>query len=316
MVALLAAIAILNFGPVIGVGDDANAILTVIIGLAFTLIHGSLYLGWKRLLVFLGITLFVSFSAEALGVATGLVFGKYHYTENLGPRLLGVPPMIQAAYVAMGYASLVTARVILGAIATPRGWSILGLTLCTAFLMVSWDVAMDPYQSTIAGDWIWEDGGPYFGIPLHNYVGWFCTVVAFIGLYLWYERSHPVAAPERPALGKFFYSGPVIYYGLIGFGIVITPLVEDFETLASPNNYSGSLVALTHSLSLIAIFVMGTPVALALARLAGGEPATPVRLGTNTLANNSRADRTVADRLPENVAGDECAELAEACASC
>jgi uncharacterized membrane protein len=315
MVALLVAIAVLSLGPVIGVGDDANAILTVIIGLAFTLIHGSLYLGWKRLLVFLGITLVLSFSAEALGVATGLVFGKYHYTENLGPRLLGVPLMIQVAYVAMGYASLVTARVILGAIATPRGWSILGLTFCTALLMVSWDVAMDPYQSTIAGDWIWEEGGSYFGVPLHNYVGWFFTVVAFVGLYLGYERSHPLAAPARPALGKFFYSGPVIYYGLIGLGIVITPLIENFETLASPDNYSGSLVALTHSLSLIAVFVMGTPVAFAVARLASGEPMTPVRLGTETSANNSHAGRTVADRLPENGADDECIELMEACVS-
>ena len=174
---------------------------------------------------------------------------------------------------------------------------------------------MDPYQSTIAGDWIWEEGGPYFGIPLHNYVGWFVTVVAFIGLYLWYERSHPLAVPAGPALEKFFYSGPVIYYGLIGFGIVITPLVENIETLASPNNYSGSLVALTHSMSLIAVFVMGTPVALALARLAGGEPTTPVRLGTDTSANNSRAERTVANRLPENGTDDECDELAEACVS-
>jgi uncharacterized membrane protein len=275
MVALLAGIAVLNLGPIIGINGDANAILTLFIGLAFTVIHGSMALGWKRLIAFLAITVIVSFSAEAIGVATGLVFGKYYYTENLGPRLLGVPPMIQIGYVAMGYASFITARVVLSAFRTPKRWEILGVTLATAFIMVSWDVAMDPYQSTISGDWIWQEGGPYFGVPLHNYVGWFCTVAAFTFLYLVYERFNPLPAPSgalpaRSSLTtqKFFWSTPVVYYALIGIGILVTPLVGGVELpIALPNNYSGSLDNLMQSLSLISLFVMGTPVTLALVRL-------------------------------------------------
>jgi hypothetical protein len=55
--------------------------------------------------------------------------------------------------------------------------------LAGAFIMVSWDVAMDPYQSTVTGDWIWRDGGGYFGVPLHNYAGWFGTVFMFMLVY-------------------------------------------------------------------------------------------------------------------------------------
>ena len=46
---------------------------------------------------------------------------------------------------------------------------VLAASLAGAFIMVSWDVAMDPYQSTVTGDWIWHDGGGYFGA--HPYQG-------------------------------------------------------------------------------------------------------------------------------------------------
>lgn len=272
LAAQLAALTLLNLGPVFGLRDDVNAVLSILLGLALTLTHGAVYLGRRRLLAFLGITVAISFSAEAIGVATGLVFGPYHYTENLGPRLLGVPLMIQVAYVAMGYASLVTARVLVGMLSTPRGWRVLGLTIATALVMVAWDVAMDPYQSTIAGDWIWETGGAYFGVPLHNYAGWFATVAAFVFVYLMYERLNPLAAPAGLSQGRFFQSAPVLYYALIGLGVVITPVLEQVEKLATPNNYTGSIDAMTHSLSLIAIFTMGTPAALALVKLACAPP--------------------------------------------
>jgi putative membrane protein len=134
--------------------------------------------------------------------------------------------------------------------------------------MVSWDVGMDPYQSTISGDWIWEQGGPYFGVPLHNYVGWFCTVATFVLLYLLYEQLDPLPPLSGPAASRFFWGEPAIFYALIGVGIVITPLVNAIHgPIASPNNYSGSLDNLMQSLSLVATFVMGTPVALTLVRL-------------------------------------------------
>lgn len=260
---------VLDFGPLLGVNNDANAIITILAGLVFTVVHGGLALGWKRVAVFIGITVAVSFTSEAVGVATGCVFGNYHYTDNLGPKILGVPPLIQAGYVAMSYASLIVARIILGAIATPAGWRFVAVALAGAFIMVSWDVAMDPYQSTISGDWIWHDGGPYFGVPLHNYAGWFGTVFLFLLLYQAYEKTNPVSAPTSPASSRWFWSEPVVFYALMAVGIIIVPLMGGVAgPIASPQNYSGSLNVLEGSLSLVATFVMGTPVVLALGRLA------------------------------------------------
>jgi uncharacterized membrane protein len=153
---------LLNFSPWLGISDQLNATLTLLGGVLFVFAHGGLTLGWKRTVAFVVIAFAVSFTSEVIGVATGLIFGRYHYTDHLGPKILGVPPLIQCGYIAVGYASLVVARMVLGAYRTPRTTGrALALALCATFLMVSWDVAMDPYQSTISGDWIWHDGGSY-----------------------------------------------------------------------------------------------------------------------------------------------------------
>jgi uncharacterized membrane protein len=124
MIAALLFIAILDFGPLIGIGDNANAILTLLAALIFVVAHGSIALGSRNIVAFIVITVAISFASEAIGVATGLVFGAYHYTDLLGPKLLGVPPMIQIGYLATGYASVMMARIILSLRRPVRGWAI------------------------------------------------------------------------------------------------------------------------------------------------------------------------------------------------
>ena len=120
---------------------------------------------------------------EAVGVATGLVFGDYYYPDGpLGPLLLGVPPLIQLQYFAMGYACLMMSRAVGGALwSAARGWMLVAVSAMGAFGMTILDLASDPMQSTVLGDWIWRDGGAYFGVPLHNFAGWFvCTGTFFL----------------------------------------------------------------------------------------------------------------------------------------
>ncbi len=273
--ALLVLVALLAIGPLIGIGDDLNAFLTIFSGIAFALVHGSAAMGWRNVLIFLTITIIVSFSSEAIGVATGLVFGRYYYTDHLGPKLLGVPLFIQMAYSAMGYASMMTARVILGVNGeSPKRWSLLAVSLVGACVMVAWDVVMDPYQSTVGGDWIWQDGGPYFGIGLHNFAGWFVTVFAFMFLYQLAASHLPERAlPPGLAGSRIFWSQPVLYYAFIALSIILVPWVGGVSLpYASPQNYDGTLDQLVNSLTLIAVFAMGTPVVIALSRLLTSKP--------------------------------------------
>jgi uncharacterized membrane protein len=269
MIAALAFIALLDIGPLIGIGADADAILTLLAALIFVLVHGYIALGLRNIIAFCLITVVISFASEAIGVATGLVFGAYHYTDLLGPKLLGVPPMIQVGYLATGYASVMMGRIILSLVRPVTGWAILAATLAGASIMVSWDVAMDPYQSTVTGDWIWHDGGGYFGVPLQNYAGWFGTVFTFMLVYFLFASRYAEQPQEDLMRDRtVFWSLPVLYYALIAIGIIIVPLVGGISLpYASPANYTGTLQALESSLSLVAIFVMGGPVVFALCRL-------------------------------------------------
>lgn len=266
---ILIVIGALNFGPLLGIDNSLNAYITLLGGVLFVMAHGWMALGSRNIIAFFLITVGVSFSLEVLGVATGWVFGPYYYTDNLGPKILGVPPMIQAGYTAMGYASLMTARILLGLKEVPKKLSsILLLTLVGTLIMVSWDVAMDPYQSTVSGDWIWTTGGQYFGIGIHNYVGWFVTVFTFILLYQLYAARFAEKVQSGVKNSRYFWSQPMLYYGLIGLGIVVVPWVGGVTLpYASPENYNGALIDLEYSLALIAFFVMGTPVITALAKL-------------------------------------------------
>lgn len=272
LVALLVLETIVRFAPVIGMGNAAIAIITIISGFLFLVIHGWQALGWRNLLAYLVITVVVSFSLEAIGVATGLVFGHYYYTNQIGPRVLGVPPLIQAAYAAMGYASLMIARILLNVRRSPvKLMPILAVTLLAAMIMVAWDLTIDPYQSTISGIWIWQNGGQYFGVGIHNFVGWFVTVFIFMFLYQTFAARFPEQPNGARIQSRFFVSQPVLYYAAIGLGTIVPAWIGGFSLpYASPANYSGTLNALEYSVALITVFVMGIPVVAALLQLWGG----------------------------------------------
>lgn len=264
--ALLVPIVGKNLGGILGLGQDAGAVLTIVAGFAFMMSHGRIALDGKCLAAFIVSTVAISFCAEAIGVTTGAVYGRYFYTEKLGPKFLGVPFVIQIAYLAMGYASFMTARVAMDAIPTPYGWRRAGVVIATAFFMTAWDLAMDPHMSTFGEAWIWRDGGAWFGVPLHNYIGWLVTVALFTSAYLWFEAAHPLPTSLMTKQGKLFWSMPIIYYGILGIKIVIAPLLYRHNT-----NAQSHLNAM-QSLALVAFFVMGIPTLFALWRLIDDSP--------------------------------------------
>ena len=82
--------------------------------------------------------------------------------------------------------------------------------LVAAFIMVGWDVCLDPASSTIAGMWIWETGGGYFGVPLTNYLGWYLTVFIFLQLFALYHARRPDTV-IRPLTRGFWLQAPVLF---------------------------------------------------------------------------------------------------------
>jgi uncharacterized membrane protein len=266
---------LVQFGTLVGLPDAVTSILSVVLALVVLLLHGSQALGWRSLIAYLVITVGISFAAEALGVATGLVFGPYHYTNLFGPKLLGVPPLIQAAYAAMGYSSLIMGRTILGMRGAPTKMSsILAVSLLAAMIMVAWDVGMDPYQSTVGGIWIWHTGGPYFGVGIHNFIGWFVTVFCYLFVYHLYAARQGEQQSEVASTSLTFWTVPVLLYAAFGLGNII-PVWTGISPYASPENYSGTAGQLTSSLALVTTFVMGIPIVSSLLVLWRERSASP-----------------------------------------
>ena len=205
--------------------------ITLVIGLmpvTFSMWHFIRWAGARTAwLSFLAVVV-ISFSGEALGVATGLVFGNYYYPDGpLGPLLLGVPPLIQLQYFAMAYASLMVARSIGGVLTTAaRGWWLVAVSAMAAFGMTLLDLASDPWHATVLQQWIWRDGGPYFGIPLHNFFGWFFETLAFLLVVQALLNSQKALTKISEVKPRGFWLQGVLLYGTFPFTIALTPMVQ------------------------------------------------------------------------------------------
>lgn len=116
----------------------------------------------------------VSLGAELAGTTVGLPFGPYHYTDGLGFKLFAhVPALIPASWFMMGLPSY--------AIAARRFASnSLGRIALGSFILLSWDLALDPAMSFVTKYWVWSGAGQYYGMPLLNLLGWFVTGVVLM----------------------------------------------------------------------------------------------------------------------------------------
>ena len=196
--------------------------LVALSGFAFALAHAGQREGWRRALGLLGLVFAVSLLFESLGVATGWVYGPYHYTEQLGPKFLGlVPYLIALAWFMMSYPSFVIADWLV-----PSGWRrwqrLLGVAALGGLVMTAWDVIMDPIM-VAGGNWVWDVNGAYFGVPLQNFWGWWLTVFSAFALYMWLfgKGARPMQARfDRLALASYVVTGASILTvaGLSGSG--------------------------------------------------------------------------------------------------
>lgn len=183
--------------------------------LIFSLFHAWYVIGWKKTLVFFAITAVVSWGYEQVGVETGLIYGNYHYTEYLGYKMGHVPIIIPLAWFMMIYPSYIIANMIFS---KPRLHQnkisqIIVLSLLSAVVMTAWDFVVDPYLSgPTVNAWVWEKGGAYFGIPIHNFFGWILTTFS---IYLIYRVFESKTRPVENKIPNYAVVLPVLAYGLM-----------------------------------------------------------------------------------------------------
>ena len=219
----------------------------------FVVIHACYMLGWRRALAFFLATAFIGFAFEYVGVKTGLIFGRYFYTDALGWKILGtVSWPIPLAYFMVLYPSTMMANLAIhGRPVTHKlhwGWSVFA-ALLAALIMSSWDLTMDPYMSLQQKAWTWVDGGPYFGIPFRNFAGWVLTTFTAGMAYRLIEHRIPLKPLGH--MSKLVVVGPILCYAVLPIGDLAMGFPEATKVIAP--------------------FTMGIAVIAALMRM--GEPA-------------------------------------------
>lgn len=200
-----------------------TSVVLPLVALAFVLTHSAMRGGWRKTALLCSLTIAVTLLVESLGVTTGWIFGRYHYTAALGPLFLGlVPYVIPIAWLNMLYPSyLIADRIV------PRRWT-LGRRLWTVaalsgLAMTAWDLVMDPVMVN-HGHWVWDQDGAWFGVPLQNFWGWWLTSFLVTALYLWLGGSHPTRRDDDRQ--------GILLYAVMGLSMVVNGFQAGFYLAA------------------------------------------------------------------------------------
>jgi uncharacterized membrane protein len=242
----------------------ALAAAHVLLPLLFALIHGAQVYRIRGILIFTALCLVVGNLLENMSIVTGFPFGRYHFTDVMGPKLFYVPLLLGLAYVGMGYLSWTLARLILGGVHEPLiGSRILTRPLVAAFLMVAWDLSTDPIWSNLARGWVWHDGGPYFGVPLSSFLGWYLTVYLIYQGFALYLRGRPASRPLSPA----FWRLAVLMYGICAIGNLFVISPPGLSVITDASGVQWRVNDILEVCKLISIFVMGAFALMAWVRI-------------------------------------------------
>lgn len=136
----------------------------------------SLAAGGLRFALWVAGSYVFTFLAEAVGVATGAIFGDYTYGPTLGWAWRGVPLII-----AFNWVMVVNGAVcIAGRIVSPVAgfWRTPALVLLAGAIATAFDFLMEPVAIRL-DYWSWTAGA----IPLQNYAAWFVLAVILAALH-------------------------------------------------------------------------------------------------------------------------------------
>jgi putative membrane protein len=199
----------------------------------FTVWHAILTKGWRRSLVMFLLSFLVAFTAEALGVNFGLVFGRYYYTQALGVQVFGVPILAALAWEPIVYAAFSITDILAPLLVDHTdSWlkrfpAYVWMAIVGALATTAWDMMIDPVAVSQRW-WVWQDGGAYLpylsnGVPIQNFIGW--LGVAFVINLIYRLMADAIPSP-RHSLNLSIY-GPIMLYAslfLTSAGVTITIL--------------------------------------------------------------------------------------------
>lgn len=210
------------------------------------IVAASLKIGIKKTAVFTLVAWSLAYASEFSSIRNGIPFGLYYYIPSTIGRelwIFGVPFMDSLSFTFLAYASWGTARVFVspsdGAAARfrfregakdPFSWD---TVLLGAMLFMLIDVVIDPLA--LRGDrwflgkiYYYPAPGPYFGVTLENFLGWF--FVGLVTLSLWGAINRRMGRRMGGGSRAFVdLLGPVLYYIVLVFNIYMTFKIGEYN---------------------------------------------------------------------------------------
>lgn len=167
-----------------------GGVVYMLLGTAAVALYAYRTLGLGTWLGFMVPAVGLSLCSELLGTSTGFPFGHYRYLSGLGYKIAGLVPFtIPLSWFYLGCCAYLIARVGLETrLNLPRWMQLGGAIALGSLLLTAWDFVLDPAMSQAdVPFWVWEQVGPFFGMPYQNFVGWFGTGIVFmtVATLLW-----------------------------------------------------------------------------------------------------------------------------------
>lgn len=136
---------------------------------------------------------------EAIGVASGKLFGIYNYSTEMGIAVRDVPLIIGVNWVILVYAS--------NAIVSKYSGNSLFRISTGSVLMVLYDIVLEKV-APVMNMWEFENGSP----PIRNYVMWFLMAILFQTIFVLFR----VDSDNKPARALFI-AQVVLFISIIIF---------------------------------------------------------------------------------------------------
>jgi len=194
----------------------------VFVGIVFVLLHSLANRGTRYTMLFFSIAFSFTLASELGGTAFGWVFGKYYYAPR-PPWMIAelVPIQNPLSWCVVLYVCDALTDLVLP-YDPNRTEKVSGRFLPLAVFAIEYaaingleavglDMILDPISA--GHSWYWATPGPYFGIPLSNYLGWFVVTVVSTGAARVIGSSRGLL-PSDLHHRRVFESAPILLYAL------------------------------------------------------------------------------------------------------
>ena len=229
-----------------GVAQGITMLVTVLLVDAFFFTHACMVIGRPAatrmfLIGIIGAFLFEEF--------IGLQSGLYYFTDLMGPKIDKAPLSIGLSWMAVFYMGWFMANLVCDGAPSPRRNSIPRIivkSLVAAFIVSATDLVADPV-SVEGGLWVWYDGGPFFGVPYSNYIGWIFVGTIILSIIGFVNKSNcDESIDYAPPSAMILSIAPLVCFGLLGVGFIV-------------QNYAGVM-------GIIELYAMGATFLIALVK--------------------------------------------------